>query len=111
MHIVELIIDLMLQLKIGNHFRSTVTLQGPFADVKEVTQILVVQQMLTLFLMRSMQFLINLMHDQLQFFVLSVEVFREVGRIIDEGRLKGDPATIEELRYYFNLRTGKVSPK
>lgn len=37
MHIVELIIDLMLQLKIGNHFRSTVTLQGPFADVKEVT--------------------------------------------------------------------------
>lgn len=36
---------------------------------------------------------------------------REVGRIIDEGRLKGDPATIEELRHYFNLRTGKVSPK
>jgi len=36
---------------------------------------------------------------------------REVGRIIDEGRLKGDPATIEELRHHFNLRTGKVSPK
>ena len=53
MHIVELIIDLMLQLKIGNHFRSAVTLQGPFADVKEVAQVLVVQQMLTLFLMRS----------------------------------------------------------
>ena len=78
MHIVELIIDLMLQLKIGNHFRSAVTLQGPFADVKEVAQVLVVQQMLTLFLMRSVQFLINLMHDQLQFFVLSVEVFRDV---------------------------------
>ena len=60
MHIVELIIDLMLQLKIGNHFRSAVTLQGPFADVKEVAQVLVVQQMFTLFLMRSMQFLINL---------------------------------------------------
>jgi len=35
----------------------------------------------------------------------------EVGRIIDEGRLKGDPATIEGLRQHFNLRTGKVSPK
>ena len=36
---------------------------------------------------------------------------REVGRIIDEGRLKDDPATIEELRHHFNLRTCKVSPK
>ena len=36
---------------------------------------------------------------------------REVGRIIDEGRLKGDPATIEGLRQHFNLRTGKVSLK
>ena len=87
MHIVELIIDLMLQLKIGNHFRSTVTLQGPFADVKEVTQVLVVQQMLTLFLMRSMQFLINLMHDQLQFFVLSVEVFRDVSHHFQKSRV------------------------
>ena len=87
MHIVELIIDLMLQLKIGNHFRSAVTLQGPFTDVKEVAQVLVVQQMLTLFLMRSVQFLINLMHYQLQFFVLSVEVFRDVSHHFQKPRV------------------------
>ena len=78
MHFVELVIGLMIQQKIVKCSRSAVTLQGPFADVKEVAQVLVVQQMLTLFLMRSMQFLINLMHDQLQFFVLSAEVFRDV---------------------------------
>ena len=87
MHFVELVIGLMIQQKIVKCSRTTVTLQGPFADVKEVAQVLVVQQMLTLFLMRSVQFLINLMHDQLQFFVLSVEVFRDVSHHFQKSRV------------------------